>query len=186
MVTHYHTKKINTKVWDQIIQNIIMFNGDNGEHLSGYKMWKKIEKDWEINIIPLTEANAPEYESYFASMELNTNTGIPWGVTGKKTVTVFVTDTRNPFVLRQNVMPLAHELLHAVYQEGVGTYHVPRKYDAPEAKAGSRGAAATVIVHDNWYGTKETIKFWVRYLAMWVPITIPYIPIKQAKQDYPI
>ena len=50
-----------------------------------------------------------------------------------------------------------------VYQDGIGTHHITRKYDAPEGRAGTRGAAATVIVHDNWYGSKKTIKFWIRH-----------------------
>jgi hypothetical protein len=83
-------------------------------------------------------------------------------------------------------MPLAHELLHAIYQDGVGTYHITRKYDSPEGRAGTRGAAATVIVHDNWYGNKETIKFWIRWKMIYLPITIPFIPIKKAKELYNI
>ena len=99
---------------------------------------------------------------------------------------MFVNDSKNPFILRSNIMPLAHELLHAVYQDGIGTHHITRKYDAPEGRAGTRGAAATVIVHDNWYGSKKTIKFWIRHMFIWLPITIPYIPIKQAKEEYSI
>ena len=139
-----------------------------------------------LNIIPLTDSTDIKYKSYFKHVEVKTGEGIPWGVTGKKIINMFVNDTRNPFILRSNIMPLAHELLHALYQDQVGTYHITRKYDAPEGKAGTRGAAQTVIVHDNWYGTKETTKFWIRYGMIWLPITIPYYPIKQAKKDYAI
>jgi hypothetical protein len=186
MTTIYHTKKINQKAYDQIIKNTIIFNGHDGTHLSGQVAWAKFDAEWTLEIIPLTDAIDPKYSSYFKHVEVNTNTGIPWGITGKKTITVFVTDTRNPFILRQNVMPLAHELLHAVYQDNVGTYHITRKYNSPEGKAGTRGAAQTVIVHDNWYGSKETLKFWIRYGVIWLPITIPYCPIKKAKEEYPI
>ena len=48
------------------------------------------------------------------------------------------------------------------------------------------GAAATVIVHDNWYGTKKTIKIWIRWSMIWLPITIPFIPVKEAKKIYAI
>jgi hypothetical protein len=89
-------------------------------------------------------------------------------------------------MLRSNVMPLAHELLHALYQDRIGTFHITRKFNAPEGRAGTRGAAATVIVHDNWYGSKKTIKFWIRHSFMWLPVTIPFISVKQAKQDYPV
>ena len=83
-------------------------------------------------------------------------------------------------------MPLAHELLHAIYQDAVGTQHIVRRYNAPEGNAGTSGARATVIVHDNWYGSKETIKIWIRWGLIWMPITIPYIPIKKAKEIYNI
>ena len=83
-------------------------------------------------------------------------------------------------------MPLAHELLHALYQDRIGTFHITRKFDAPEGRAGTKGAAATVIVHDNWYGTKKTIKIWIRWSMIWLPITIPFIPVKEAKKWYPI
>jgi hypothetical protein len=185
MTTIYHTSKINEKAYDKIIHNTIVFNGHDGTHLSGLTAWAKFEAEWELHIIPLDNID-DKFKSYFKHINVKTNDGIPWGVTGKKTIHMFINDTRNPFILRSNVMPLAHELLHAVYQDAVGTYHITRKYDAPDGKAGTRGAAATVIVHDNWYGNKETLKFWIRYGMIWLPITIPYYPIKKAKEEYPI
>jgi len=83
-------------------------------------------------------------------------------------------------------MPLAHELLHALYIDAVGTQHIVRRYNAPEGNRGTSGSRATVIVHDNWYGSKETIKIWIRWGLIWMPITIPYIPIKKAKEIYGI
>jgi hypothetical protein len=183
---NFYTEKIDETAYTKIIRNTIMFNSDDGTPMSGYRAWKHFKDDWELNILPLKNSTDDKYKSYFNHLEVKTGEGIPWGITGKKTIHVFVNDTKNPFVLRSNVMPLAHELLHAVYQDSVGTYHITRKYDAPEGKAGTRGAAATVIVHDNWYGSRETTKFWIRYGFIWLPITIPYYPIKQAKKDYPI
>jgi hypothetical protein len=182
---NFYTKKIDEKVYEKIIRRTIIFNGDDGTHLSGYKAWKQFESEWELNINPLSKVD-DKYKSYFEHVEVKTNDGIPWGITGKKVIHMFVNDTKNPFILRSNVMPLAHELLHALYQDQVGTYHITRKYTAPEGRVGTRGAAASVIVHDNWYGSKETMKFWVRYGVIWLPITIPYIPIKKSKQLYPI
>ena len=54
-------------------------------------------------------------------------------------------------------MPIGHELLHAIYQDAVGTFHITRRYDAPEGRAYSKGAAATVIVHDMRYSTSAII-----------------------------
>jgi len=161
-----------------------MFNADDGSSSSGWRAWNDFQDNWELNIIPVTEQSS--YSKFYDHLTVETSDGIAWGVTGKGVIYVFINDIKNPFVLRSNVMPIAHELLHAIYQDKVGTFHVTRKYDAPEGRAGTRGSAATVIVHDNWYGSKETTKFWVRYGVIWLPITIPFIPIKQAKIDYPI
>ncbi len=181
---NFYTKNIDTKRYEDIICRIIMLNGSNGKHLSGYYAWENFKDNWELNIIPTTKQD--EFKSYYEHLNVETSDGIAWGVTGKKVIYMFVNDSKNPFILRSNIMPLGHELLHAVYQDGVGTHHITRKYDAPEGRAGTRGAAATVIVHDNWYGSKETIRFWIRHGFIWLPITVPYIPIKKAKEDYSI
>jgi len=181
---NFHTKNIDQKTYTKIIRNIIMFNGDNGRSSSGWNAWHNFKDTWELNIIPVS--NQANYIEFTKHLNVETSSGMAWGVTGKKVIYMFVVDSKNPFTLRSNVMPLAHELLHALYQDHVGTFHITRKYNAPEGRAGGRGAAASVIVHDNWYGSKKTMKFWVRYGVIWLPITIPYIPIKQAKEDYPI
>jgi hypothetical protein len=183
---NFYTEKIDETAYTKIIRNVIMFNGDNGKNKSGLNAWYNFKDNWILNILPLKKSTDDKYKSYFDHLEVKTGEGIPWGITGKKIIHMFVNDTKNPFILRSNVMPLAHELLHAIYQDAVGTFHITRKYDAPEGKAGTKGAAASVIVHDNWYGSKETMKFWIRYGFIWLPITIPYYPVKQAKEDYNI
>ena len=181
---NFFTKNINEKTYRDIVCRTIMLNGHDGRSKSSFEVWKNFEDNWELNIIPVTEQE--EFKKYYGHLDVETSDGIAWGVTGSKVIYMFVNDSKNPFMLRSNVMPLAHELLHAVYQDRVGTFHITRKFDSPEGKAGTKGAAATVIVHDNWYGNKKTIKFWIRHSFMWLPITIPFIPVKQAKKDYPV
>ena len=181
---HFFTKNINEKTYRDIVQRTIMLNGHDGRSKSSFEVWKNFEDNWELNIIPVTDQE--DFKVYYKHLNVETSDGIAWGVTGSKVIYMFVNDSKNPFMLRSNVMPLAHELLHAVYQDRIGTFHITRKFDSPEGKAGTKGAAATVIVHDNWYGNKKTIKFWIRHSFMWLPITIPFIPVKQAKKDYPV
>ena len=181
---HFFTKNIDEKKYRDIIQRIIMINGNDGTNLSGYNAWKNFEENWELNIIPVTDQE--DFKVYYKHLNVETSDGIAWGVTGVKVIYMFVNDVKNPFIIRQNIMPLGHELLHAIYQEAVGTFHITRIYDAPEGRANTRGAAATVIVHDNWYGSKDTIKVWIRWGLIWLPITIPFIPVKKAKEIYPI
>ena len=172
------------KIYTNIIRTAVYLNGDDGTNLSGAKLWKKLKSDWNINIIPVE--NQQDFKVFFEHLNVKTSDGIAWGVTGDKIIYMFINDSSNPFITRSNAMPLGHELLHAIYQETIGTHHIKRKYNAPEGNAGTKGAAATVIVHDNWYGTKETIRFWTRHGLIWLPITIPYCPIKKAKEIYNI
>jgi hypothetical protein len=180
----FFTKNIDQKKYTDIINRIIMINAHDGTSNSGYKALEKFKKDWTLNIIPVTEQE--DFKVFYNHLDIEVSDGIAWGVTGSKVIYMFINDIKNPFIIRQNIMPLAHELLHAIYQDSVGTYHITRKYNSPEGRAGTRGAAATVIVHDNWYGSKETIKIWIRWGMIWLPITIPFMPIKKAKEDYSI
>ena len=180
----FKTKNIDEKKYRDIIQRTIILNGDDGTPLSGYRAWQNFDQTWTLMIIPVTEQ--ADYERYYGHLRIETSSGISWGVTGQKVIYMFVNDSANSFIIRQNIMPLAHELLHALYIDAVGTQHIVRRYNAPEGKAGTSGARATVIVHDNWYGSKETIKIWIRWGFIWMPITIPYIPIKKAKEIYDI
>ena len=184
MPINFSTKNIDQDTYTKIIRRIIILNGNKGEGLSGYQAWVRFNRDWHLNIIPVTEQE--EYKKYYNHLNVETSNGIALGVTGQKVIYMFVNDSKNSFIIRQNIMPLGHELLHALYQDEVGTQHIMRKYDAPEGKAGGYGARATVIVHDNWYGTKKTIRIWIRWGIIWLPITIPYIPVKEAKEIYNI
>jgi len=173
----WHTKKINIQNYYKIIRRSIYFNST-----AGY--WMLFKKDWTVHVFPADDID--KYKHFFAHLNVKTSSGIAWGITGNKEMYLFVVDSRNPFIIRSNAMAIAHELLHAIYQDNVGTFHIKRHYDAPDGKAGSRAPAATVIVHDNWYGSKETFRFWISWGIGWIPITIPYIPLKKAKQLYPI
>ena len=146
--------------------------------------WKKIKNEWTIHVIPVERTD--EFSHFFNHLDIETSTGIAWGITGLKEMYLFVNDSRNPFIIRSNTMPISHEILHAVYQENVGTFHITRKYDSPEGRKGTQGAAATVIVHDNWYGRKQRLTFWISWGLGWLPLVMTYYPVKQAKQEYAI
>ena len=161
-----------------------MLNAHDGTEKSGYNYWKKFKKEWNLHIIPVEKQE--DFKRFYGHLRVETSDGIAWGVTGKKVIYMFINDTVNPFIIRQNTMPLVHELLHAIYQDNVGTWHISRKYDAPEGRKGTMGSAATVIVHDNWYGSRETMRFWINWGLTWLPITIAYIPLYKAKKMYAI
>lgn len=173
----WHTKKINIQKYYKIIRRTIIFN-------SSYDYWKQFKKNWTVYVIPADKIG--EYSKFFDHLNVDVSTGIAWGITGEHEIHLFIIDSRNPFTIRSNSMPIGHELLHAIYQDNVGTFHITRKYDAPDGRAGTRAPAETVIVHDNWYGSKITMRFWISWGLGFLPITIPYIPLKRAKELYPI
>ena len=180
MTIQWHTSKININNYYKIIRRTIIFN-------SSYAYWKKFKEEWTVHIIPVDKAG--EYSQFYAHL-LNSaerfSEGIAWGITGKKEIVLFILDSRNPFIIRSNAMTIAHELLHAIYQDNVGTFHIIRLYDSPDGNVGTRGPAATVIVHDTWYGSRTRLTFWISWAFSWIPITIPFIRLKDAKKLYPI
>lgn len=182
MAIIFKTHNIDQEKYKKLIRRTIILNGHDGTHLSGQRAWLNFQESWDLFIIPVTEQGA--YRRYYRHLNVETSDGIAWGVTGHKVIYMFVNDKKSSFIIRQNMMPLAHELLHALYQDVVGTSHITRLYNAPEGRAGGRGAAASVIVHDLWYGSKKTLKMWIRWGIIWIPITIPYQNVKESKEIY--
>ena len=186
----WHTKNINIQSYYKIIRRIIMLNGNNGTHLSGYRAWQEFKSNWTLHVIPVDQAE--DYKQFYEHYgDINVSDGIAWGITGYKEVIMFIKDSRNPFKKRSNVMPFSHELLHALYQEQVGTFHIRHLHDIwidgiRVMRKGDSEPAATVIVHDTWYATKTTTKLYIWDMFNWLPLTISYIPINKAKQLYPI
>lgn len=182
----WKTKNINIQRYYKAMRRCIMLNGDDGTPMSGWKTWQKFKDQFTITVIPVTEAK--NYEQFYKHLNIENIAQIAWGVTGKNVIYWFVIDSNNPRVFMQNLPPGFHELLHALYQMEVGTNHTQYYYDIiidgiVRQKAGSKGPAATVIVHDNWYGSKKSVRAWFLH-SMWVPTRMPFIPIREARAMY--
>jgi len=177
MTIEWKTKNINIQNYYKIIRRVVILS-------AGYNFWRIFKNEWKITVLPVDQAG--DYSEFYGHLlTIETSTGIAWGITGKKEMVLFVVDSRNPFIIRSNAMVIGHELLHAIFQSEVGTSHIRRQMDgAPEGRIGTMGAAATVIVHDIWYGTKETLTLWISWGLGWLPITVPFITIKEAKRRY--
>lgn len=188
MPIEWFTEKLNIQQYYKIIRRIVIFNADKFEgadnHMSGYQYWEQFKNNWKVKVIPVEKAK--EYERFYGHLNIEASDGITWGITGYKEMFLFVHDSRDPRKVMESAMTTGHELLHAIYIDNIGTYHVTRKYDAPDGKARTKAPASTVIVHDNWYGTKITQRFWVLNGVVYIPITYPYIPIWRAKEQYAI
>lgn len=184
----FKTKNIDELVLTKLIRRTIILNGDNGRSGSGFTAWENFKDNWTLMIIPVTEQE--DYSRFYQHLDVETSDGMAWGVTGQKVIYMFVNDIKNSFIVRQNMMPLAHELLHALYQDAVGTGHIKRTMDIRIGntlkRKGQMAPAATVIVHEAWYGYKTKLRLWVRWGLIWLPVSIPYIPVKKAKELYNI
>lgn len=183
-------KNINQQDYYKVIRRTVIMNADDGDKLSGYKFWQWFKKNVKVTIIPV--ADAWKYKQFFehiAGIDDRVSKGIPWGKAGMRELIWAVNDKYNPlgFYIRQNVPPGVHELLHVIYQELVGTMHVQyQSSEPPEViRLPQSGPAATVIVHDNWYGFKTRLRMWISWAPfIYLPLSIPYIPVKKGKEMY--
>ena len=68
---HFFTKNIDEKKYRDIIQRIVMINGNDGE--GGYQAWKNFEKNWQLNIIrrELLSFNFNSFYNYNSSIEID-------------------------------------------------------------------------------------------------------------------
>lgn len=192
MTFDWWTKKINHQRYYKAMRRCIIINGHqkdaNGYDIrgSGHAVWNRFKKQWHVIVMDLKDAE--KYKHMYKHLKLEGSGGMAWGVTGKNQLLWFVADSRDPRRFMSNLPPGFHELLHALYQQEIGTHHIMYQThgDPPEvsSKRGKLGPAATVIVHDNWYGFKTKIKMWFGISLMWVPVPMPYIPIWKAKKMY--
>lgn len=179
MTIEWHTKNINIQNYYKVMRRAIILTG-------GYQTWKDFKAKTTMHVMPAN--NLDKYRHMFAHLNVETSEGIAWGFTGDNEVYIFINDVRNSFIFRSNIMPFIHEILHVIYQQQYGIFHVPYLTDDPPEvrRLPQRGSLATVIVHDNYYGTKETLRIWISWGIGWLPVRFPWIPFKKAVELYPI
>jgi len=170
MPIHWDTEKINIQNYYKIIRRYTWLIG-------GYRVWKKVEKDWDIYVISVQKSG--KYRKFYKHLRnAKTSDKMGWGITmppttnSKGKMLWFVIDSRNPFTIRQNATKGCHELAHIIVWVKLKNKRVKRLYKTPEGKKGSSGSAHTVIVHDVYYGSKEQFRFWISWAVGWIPITV--------------
>lgn len=199
MTLKFTTKKINQKQYYNAIRKCVMLNAadrikvtdgmgktyviQDKNGLTPHEVWQMFKDTVTTHIMPVSETD--KFKHMFKHLNIESNGKMAWGVTGKNEWYWFVTDSRNPRIFMQNLGPGFHECLHMMYQMIIGTRHIGYIYsDSPEVKRlPQSGPAATVIVHDNWYGSKKKIRVWF-FVGIWVPVMMPYIPIENARSLY--
>lgn len=181
MTFDWYTKKINHQRYYKAIRRCIILN-------SSKEAWDHFKKLWHVIVMDVKDAE--KYKHMYEHLKVEGSGGMAWGVTGKFELIWFVNDSRDPRVFMSNLPPGFHECLHALHQQEIGTEHVTYKTCGNPAGAtcmkGKKGPAATVIVHDVWYGTKRNIKIWFSVGLMYVPVRMPYAPVEESKRMYDV
>jgi len=166
----FETSNINEKIYTKLITRQLMIN-----LLNKYRSF--LDK-WNIIIYPLEAAT--QFKQFFAHVEGETNLGIAWGITTPDTnkggdIYCFINDTKNPFILRSNFIKISHELAHALARRKFGNTRSVRRYDDPGARAGTVGPSYVTKVHDQFYGEKKFLTYWVRWRFIWLPVKMLFI-----------
>lgn len=199
MTLIFTTKKINIHRYYEAVKRCIMLNAADRTRrkgrfgrtilkkrrgaLSSHEVWSLFKREVTTHILPLSEMG--KYTDMFKHLNIDPNGKMAWGFTGKNEWYWFVTDSRDPRIFMQNLGPGFHECLHMMYQLVVGTGHIDyKRIEPPEVgRLPQSGPAATVIVHDNWYGFKTKVRVWF-WVGIFVPVAMPYIPIEKAREMY--
>lgn len=168
----FQTKNINEKVYTKLIIRQLRINLKEN--------YQEFMKHWNIILYPLEAAE--DFKEFFGHVEEETNLGIAWGLTTPDTkkgrggdIYCFINDTRNMFIIRSNFIKISHELGHALARNKFGNTRSVRKYDDPGAKAGTVGPAYVTKVHDQYYGEKKFLTYWVKWRFMWLPVPMLFI-----------
>lgn len=199
MTLIFTTKKINIQRYYSAVRTCVMLNAADRVRvkgrfgrtllkrregsLSSWQVWQLFKDKVTTHILPLSELD--KYKDIFKHLNIDPSGKMAWGFTGKNEWYWFVTDSRNPMIFMQNLGPGFHEVLHMMYQLVIGTSHIPYlTSDPPEVgRLPQNGPAATVVVHDAWYGFKDNIRVWF-WVGLFVPVRMPYIPIELARKRY--
>lgn len=144
----------------------------------GWDKWIEYNEKFDTYVVPVEASD--KYRKMYGLTQWNTSNQIPWGFTQppniesnveqKGRVFWFVNDTRNPFIIRQNAEKGLHEFAHAGCWLRYKKERRVRKFDDPQAKAGTKGPTYVTLVHDVAYGYRDLFTFWIRFGFMWLPI----------------
>lgn len=175
----WYTKKINIQDYYKIIMRYCYI-------LGGKDFWNHVKTNVQIIVIPSQEAD--KYKHFFSHLNGEKfSDRMAWGIKGMNQIILAVDDTRNMFIIRSNAVVILHELAHELVYWWFGNMRTRYlRNEPPEGYIGKEGNAHTVMVHDNYYGFKDTFKFWIFYMMMWLPITGMYFNKNLLREKYRI
>ena len=110
MIT-FHTDKINKRFVRRVFENTIMNLGEYPH---------KFIEAWDIHIWGLEDTNPQFFEHIKTTSGQKINTSMPSGVTGLYRMDLYLHNSPNIFMLRENSDRIQHEICHAIL---LGTPH---------------------------------------------------------------
>jgi len=69
---------------------------------------------WDVHVWPLKSMDPNYLEGYKATAGEKVNFDMAWGMTGKGRIDLYLNDTKNDFIARENSTVLQHEISHAL------------------------------------------------------------------------
>lgn len=100
----FHTKKLNKRLYRNMIWNVLY-------HLEEFP--SDFLKFWDIHIWGLEDTKLEFFEHVKTTSGTAINPNMPSGVTGKYRIDLFLHDSSNEFLSRENSDRVQHELCHA-------------------------------------------------------------------------
>lgn len=184
----FNTLKINRKWVTQAVWTYVKDMIDDSPE-GVYHYWKNGLDQLQIIVSPLGDSlNDPFVQAAIANGKKLSN-GIPFGVTGKHEIRVFVNDTDDPRTFSQSFQVIIHELAHYLLWIKDSKTRVPLKYaDTSGHKAGTILNWYTAKVHDldaegyDW----RVIKTFRKGLFGKVQVLLSGINVTQALIDGPL
>ena len=105
MPVQFYTKNLNKRLYKGMIRNVLMHLGERDIHT-----WLKL---WDIHIWGLEDTNPQFFEHVKTTSGQKINTNMASGVCGKFRIDLYLRDSDNDFVTRENSDRVQHELCHA-------------------------------------------------------------------------
>ena len=154
MPTEFHTENLNERLYTRMARNILLHLGVD---------YTVFMKEWKIQFYPLEQTNPLYFTHYRTTSGQKINPNMPSGATGKKVITLWLHDSDNEFMTRENSDRIQHEICHAV---------LFGRQDWVKA------------VHTRQDTHRFMIKFWYWRFPFWRKMQLSIIDVRDLVTDY--
>jgi len=105
VVVNFNTSNLSERVYTRMIRNILLHLG------ADYEVFMAV---WNIRIHDLKDTNTDFFKHFKTTSGQKINSAMPSGATGKYVMDLWLHDSKNEFMMRENSDRIQHEICHAV------------------------------------------------------------------------